>query len=107
MPRTTRRAAALMLTLAAGTVVAHGVAGAQAVTRPARVGFLDAGGAAASSDFRERAFFERLRELGWVDGQNLAIEILRADGKAEVLPALASELVKRRVNAPMPSSNAW
>ena len=33
-----------------------------------------------------------------MDGQNLAIEILRADGKAEVLPALESELVKRRVN---------
>jgi putative ABC transport system substrate-binding protein len=97
MPRTTPLAAALILTVAAGTVVAHGVAGAQAVARPVRVGFLDAGGAAAV-DFREHAFLERLRELGWVDGQNLIIEILRAEGKAEALLALASELVQRRVN---------
>ncbi|MGH7306262.1 MAG: ABC transporter substrate-binding protein [Candidatus Rokuibacteriota bacterium] len=96
MPRTTPLAAALMLTVAAGTVVAHGVAGTQAVARPVRVGILDAGGAATDSYFR--AFFKRLRELGWVDGQNLAIEILRAEGNAEVLPALASELVQRRVN---------
>jgi putative ABC transport system substrate-binding protein len=97
MLRTAPLAAALMLTVAAGLVVPHGGAAAQAVARPVRVGFLDPGGA-ADSGFRENVFVKRLQELGWVDGQNLAIEIVRAEGKAEVLPALASELVRRRVN---------
>jgi len=46
----------------------------------------------------QRVFIERLRELGWVEGQNLEIEIRRAEGKAEVLSALASDLVQRRVD---------
>lgn len=97
MLRTASFAASLMLTVAAGVLMAPGAADAQAAARPARVGFLDAGNAPAGSRF-SAAFFNRLRELGWVEGQNLAIEVRRAEGKAEVLPALVAELVQRRVN---------
>jgi hypothetical protein len=35
-----------------------------------------------------------LRELGYVEGQNVAIEYRSADGRAERFPALAAELVR-------------
>jgi putative ABC transport system substrate-binding protein len=38
-----------------------------------------------------------LRDLGWVEGQNLIIEYRWAEGKTERLPALAAELVQRKV----------
>jgi putative tryptophan/tyrosine transport system substrate-binding protein len=38
-------------------------------------------------------FHQRLRELGYVEGQNLVIETRYADGKQERLPVLAKELV--------------
>ena len=41
-------------------------------------------------------FFETLRELGWIEGQNLLIERRAAGGKAELVPGLAAELVQLR-----------
>ena len=40
-----------------------------------------------------QAFQQGLRELGWVEGQNLAIEWRFSAGKADLLPRLATELV--------------
>jgi len=39
-----------------------------------------------------------LRELGYVEGQNLAVDIRYADGKLDTLPALARDLAQRRVD---------
>ena len=44
------------------------------------------------------AFRQRLRELGYVEGQNLVIEYRSADGRAERFPDLAAELVRLKVN---------
>src|SRR5712691_6260777 len=44
------------------------------------------------------AFLRTLRELGWVEGQNLIIEYRWAEGKVERLPELAAELVRRKVD---------
>jgi putative tryptophan/tyrosine transport system substrate-binding protein len=45
------------------------------------------------------AIFEQaLQELGWVNGQNVAIEYRSAEGHLDRLPALAAELVDLRVN---------
>ena len=45
-----------------------------------------------------QAFLRKLRELGWVEGQNLIIEYRWAEGNVERLPALAAELVRRKVD---------
>jgi ABC-type uncharacterized transport system substrate-binding protein len=44
------------------------------------------------------AFLRRLRELGWVEGQNLVIEYRWAEGNVERLPELAAELVRQNVD---------
>jgi len=46
-----------------------------------------------------RAFEQRLRELGYEEGRNVAFEYRDAEGKVERLPAFASELVRLNVNA--------
>ncbi len=44
------------------------------------------------------SFLGRLRQLGWVEGQNLVIEYRWADGQVERLPGLAADLVARQVD---------
>ncbi|MEO8628880.1 MAG: ABC transporter substrate-binding protein [Betaproteobacteria bacterium] len=45
-----------------------------------------------------RVFWERLRWLGWIEGQNLVIERRWADGNLDRLPALMAEVIERNVN---------
>ena len=59
------------------------------------VGFLGAG---ARGPLREQiaAFQEGLKESGYVEGQNVAVEYRFAEGQFDRFPALASDLVRRR-----------
>src|SRR5436309_11747000 len=61
-----------------------------------RVGILSTGNARPAAIFQ--AFEQRLRDLGYVDGQNLAIEFRNAEGKTDRLPGLAAELVRLNVD---------
>jgi putative ABC transport system substrate-binding protein len=58
--------------------------------------------APASSQDAERFFLSALRAqlkaLGWIEGQNLDIAVVFANYKAERFPALAEELVRKRVD---------
>jgi putative ABC transport system substrate-binding protein len=62
-----------------------------------RVGFV--GPASLSTAPRAlTAFWERLRELGYVEGENLVVERLWAEGQYDRLPALMAEMVGREVD---------
>jgi putative tryptophan/tyrosine transport system substrate-binding protein len=61
-------------------------------TRVARVGILSTGNPRSAAIFQ--AFEQRLRELGYAEGQNLVVEFRNAEGKTDRLPGLAAELVR-------------
>jgi putative ABC transport system substrate-binding protein len=69
------------------------------------VGFLGAG---ARGPLREQiaAFQEGLKESGYIEGQNVAVEYRFAEGQFDRFPALASDLVRRQVVALFVASNA-
>jgi putative ABC transport system substrate-binding protein len=62
------------------------------------IGFLHLASADAISD-RLRAFQRGLKEVGFVEGENVTITYRWAEGRADRLPGLAAELVRRRVAA--------
>src|SRR5688572_2979089 len=74
-------------------------AGTQQPQKVARIGFLTTGSLAAIESL---AVFEALRrglrELGYVEGQNIIIDVRGANGKIERFPALAKELVALKVD---------
>jgi putative tryptophan/tyrosine transport system substrate-binding protein len=47
---------------------------------------------------RVAVFVQSLRELGWIEGQNLAIEIRYSEGLSERRPALVTELIESKVD---------
>jgi putative tryptophan/tyrosine transport system substrate-binding protein len=62
-----------------------------------RIGVLAAFSLTAEARNRD-AFRQGLRALGYVEGQNIAIEYRNAEGQVERLPALAAELVRLPVD---------
>jgi putative tryptophan/tyrosine transport system substrate-binding protein len=66
--------------------------------RVVRLGFVGPG--SPSTDPRGiAAFKERLRELGYVEGQNLVIEARWADGQFDQLPELMAEVIAEEIDA--------
>jgi putative ABC transport system substrate-binding protein len=88
-----------LATLAGGLLAAPLAAEAQPREKVPRVGYLTAG--SHSDQGRQRrfeAFRQGLRELGYVEGQNIAIESRWAEGKDDWYPALAADLVRLKVD---------
>jgi putative tryptophan/tyrosine transport system substrate-binding protein len=86
------------LGLLGGAVMSWPRAGHAQLTTSPIVGFLNSAspeGYAAMAD----AFLQGLRETGYVDGRNVAIEYRWAENRYERLPGLAADLVRRHVNA--------
>jgi putative ABC transport system substrate-binding protein len=63
----------------------------------ARIGYLEFGSATPGSPLLE-AFRQGLRERGWVEGQNLAIEVRYGEGKQDRLPKFVVDLVNLKVD---------
>src|SRR5215470_4303719 len=63
------------------------------------IGFLDPTAHDAASADRLRAFHQGLKDAGFVEGENVAIEYRWADNRADQISALAAGLVRRQVAA--------
>src|SRR5215203_1807866 len=61
------------------------------------IGYFSGRSPAAEGAIRE-AFLRVLKDMGFAPGQNVAIEYQFAMGQDDQLPALAADLVRRRVN---------
>lgn len=72
-------------------------AGAQQPGKISRVGVLNAGSPTSISG-RVDSFRQGLRELGYIEGKNIFIEIRYAEAKQDRLFDLATELVKLKVD---------
>jgi len=83
--------------LAVGAVLASRSAAAQKAKRMHRIGWLSPASAADGLPNLE-ALRAGLRELGYVESQNITIEARWADGRSERLPQLAAELVRLPVD---------
>jgi putative ABC transport system substrate-binding protein len=70
----------------------------QQAARAPRIGLVTSGSLASDAAWIE-AFRQGLRELGYVEGQNIAIEYRYGEGKTERYPALVTELVELKVEA--------
>jgi putative ABC transport system substrate-binding protein len=72
-------------------------ANAQQPRKVPRIGYLSVLSPSSDSS-RLEAFRQGMRELGYVEGQNIAIESRYAEGKLDRLPDLAGELVRVKVD---------
>ena len=79
---------------------------AQQTGKVYRIGYLSAGSSTSNPRVLE-SFRQGLRELGWIEGQNIVIEYRWAEGRFDRLPDLAAELVRLKVDvivgAPTPA----
>ena len=78
-------------------VVTGAVAHAQQPTKISRIGFLNVTSSSTMSA-RIEAFRQGLRELGYVEGENILIEHRHAEGKLDRLREFAAELVRVKVD---------
>ncbi len=80
-----------------GCAAAWPVAARAQAGKSATIGFLGANTASVQQHYTA-AMVQRLRELGWIEGRNLAIEYRWAEGRYGRSPGLVAELVQRKVD---------
>src|SRR5262245_50487700 len=91
---TTRRT---FVTLLGGAAAWPLAARAQQPARLPTIGFFGVSTQANWSSWTA-AFFQRLRELGWTEGRNLTVEYRWAEGRTELFPEIAADLVRLKVD---------
>src|SRR5262245_36248076 len=94
-----------LLLLLGTALAAPGLAHAQAPARTARVGYISSlhSDAPLPESWR-KAFVDRLRELGWIENQNLVIELRYAELRKEMARAVIAELIRLPVDVLVVSS---
>jgi putative ABC transport system substrate-binding protein len=86
------------ISLLGGGAIAWPVAArAQQATKLPTIGYLGSGTPSAWSPWTA-AFVQRLRELGWIEGRNIAIEYRWAEGRPERYAEIAAEFVQLKVD---------
>ena len=93
-----RRTSGLIIALVLGLLAAPLAAARQQAGKIPRIGWLSPRPPPSESEPFPQAFRGGLRELGWVEGQNIAMEYRWAEGRYERLPVLAAELVRLEVD---------
>ncbi len=91
----------LVLVLALGIIAAPLIADAQRAGKVARIGILCVGICPAlplDVGSNGKAFVQGFRELGYVDGQNLSVDVRGIGGSYDQLPTLAAGLVRSKVD---------
>src|SRR5262245_12992930 len=86
----------------AGFLAAPLAAEAQPVGKVYRIGFISVSQTQSLYD----AFRQGLRERGWIEGQNLAIEWRFSEGRGERFPEIVAELVRLKVDVLVTTQNA-
>jgi len=99
-----RAPSSLLLALCALLLALSFPVEAQQPKKIPRIGFLLSSTADAQSN-RADAFRQGLRDLGYVEGQNISIEYRYAEGKPGRLPELVAELVRLKVDAIIAGTN--
>ena len=92
-----KRAAVPSILVAVMLLALGVIAEAQQPKKVPRIGYLSATDPASEST-RAEAIRLALRELGYIEGQNIAIEYRYAEGKRDRFPELAAELVRLKVD---------
>jgi len=81
----------------AGALLAAGFAGrAQTPGKVYRIGWLSSGPWGGTQPLE--AFNQGMRELGWVEGRHYVVDNRYSEGRSERFPALAADLVQRKVD---------
>jgi putative ABC transport system substrate-binding protein len=96
-----RRTVGLIVIVALGLLMAPLLAEAQPGGKVWRIGYLAGSPRVPQID----AFVQGLRELGYIEGQNLVLDIKLAHGRLERLPDLAAELVQFRPDVIVAAAN--
>ena len=98
-----RRAFLGWLTL--GTLAAPLAAGAQQAGKVYRIGYLTVPSRETAQGVANM-FQLRLRDLGWIEGQNVVVDYRFADSNLDRLPDLAAELARLRADVIVAGANA-
>src|ERR1700675_3071837 len=93
----TSAARVYLFVVAAVVLLSLQLANAQQPKKVPRIGYLS-GGDPATESARAEAVRLALRERGYIEGQNIAIEYRYAEGNDNRLPELAAELVRLKVD---------